>query len=98
MSKFQFEEAIPESTWGANEVKDQQKRNHGALVMEPFSGKDVQYGRTAYQESAPTSNLEVGSRDRVFAILSPLARRVAVQEVDFCKKVLNIILSFFQGG
>ena len=54
--------------------------------MEPFSGKDVQYGRTAYQESAPASNLEVGSRDRVFAILSPLARRVAVQEVDFVER------------
>ena len=60
------------------------------LAIEPFPGKDGQKGRTAYQETAPASNLEqaqlLGSRDRVFAILSPVARRVAVQEVDFVKK------------
>ena len=57
------------------------------LAIEPFPGKDGQKGRTAYQETAPASNLEqtqlLVSRDRVFAILSPVARRVAVQEVDF---------------
>ena len=56
-------------------------------AIEPFPEKDGQKGRTAYQETAPASNLEqaqlLGSRDRVFSILSPVARSVAVQEVDF---------------
>ena len=84
-SKFQFEEEVPESPWGAKEetsLMSQLERNQRALAI---SGKSGQNDRTAYQETPPASNLEttqlVGSRDRVFAILSPVARRVAVQEV-----------------
>ena len=74
-SKFQFEEQDPETS--------QLKRNHGALAIDPISG---QKERTAYQETAPgASNQLLGTRDRVFAILSPVARSVAVQEVDFIK-------------
>jgi len=68
---IQFEEEIPENPWVAKEETGLS------------SGKVRQYTRTAYQETAP-SNLEqagfLGSRERVFAILSPVARGVAMQE------------------
>ena len=51
------------------------------MAIDPISG---QKGRMAYQETAlGASNQLLGTRDRVFAILSPVARSVAVQEVDF---------------
>ena len=56
------------------------------MIAEPFSVKNQEYARTAYQETAPSLLDQAGlldSRDRVFAILSPVARGVAMQEVSF---------------
>jgi len=80
---IQFEGEVPENPWEGKEGP--LEPNQGArLIAKPFSVKNQEYARTAYQETAPSLLDQAGlldSRDRVFAILSPVARGVAMQEV-----------------